>query len=558
MATKAAAKKKRYGMKVESPVYVTMRDGVRIALRIYRPDGPGEFPALFAASPYQYETDDLPHSTLFLWREVGPVEWYVRDQGYVYVHMDVRGSGQSGGDYNLLDKEEQQDYYECIEWVARQEWCTGKVGGLGQSYYAWSQWFMGIVNPPSLQCIAPYDGSVDMYRGTAYHGGIYCDFMPWWYQMVRVNNLHRSANGPGGQYMPFDLAGEMAKHQTYDDWWRERCAWERLEEIKVPVLSIGHWGKMGLHLRGNILGYEKVKSEKNLVVTGAKDVFEAHDQFDHIWYHEQELLPFYDYHLKGKKNNGWKKRPKVRLHVGGRNEWREDPVWPPKNAKYTSFYLNGKKSNSLSSLNDGSLSATKPRANGGSTTWEYPQGGWKLGTVGFGPQGPDPVRNCVTFTTEPLKKDMEIAGPIILELQASSTNTDTDFIVKLSDQHPQSKKEREAGLQPASAVVSKGWLRASHREKDKKNSTKLRPIYTHSNPQPIEPGEIYTYEIEVMPCAYRFKKGHRVRLEILNGDSPLTDSLFTHQYLYYKVGSDTFWHNAKNASCLKLPVVPAK
>ena len=70
--------------------------------------------------------------------------------------------------------------------------------------------------------------------------------------------------------------------------------------------------------------------------------------------------------------------------------------------------------------------------------------------------------------------------------------------------------------------------------------------------------EIHTYEIEVMPCAYRFKAGHRIRLEIVNGDSPLTDSLFTHQYLYYKVGTDTFWHNAKNPSRLKLPVVPAK
>ena len=59
----------------------------------------------------------------------GQVEWYVRDQGYVYVHMDVRGSGQSGGTYNMLDKEEQQDLYECIEWVARQDWCSGKVGG---------------------------------------------------------------------------------------------------------------------------------------------------------------------------------------------------------------------------------------------------------------------------------------------------------------------------------------------------------------------------------------------------------------------------------------------
>ena len=79
-----------------------------------------------------------------LWREVGLVEWYVRDQGYAYVHMDVRGSGQSGGVYNFLDREEQQDYYECIEWVGRQDWCNGKVGGIGQSYYAWSQWFMGI------------------------------------------------------------------------------------------------------------------------------------------------------------------------------------------------------------------------------------------------------------------------------------------------------------------------------------------------------------------------------------------------------------------------------
>ena len=73
MARKATAKKKRFDMKVEGPVFITMRDGTRIACRIYRPDAPGKFPALFAASPYQYETDGLPHSTLFLWREVGPV-----------------------------------------------------------------------------------------------------------------------------------------------------------------------------------------------------------------------------------------------------------------------------------------------------------------------------------------------------------------------------------------------------------------------------------------------------------------------------------------------------
>ncbi|HIN77119.1 MAG TPA: CocE/NonD family hydrolase [Rhodospirillales bacterium] len=554
MAKKGAKQKHRYVMKVEEPVFITMRDGTPIACRIYRPDTAGRFPVLFAASPYQYETDDLPHSTMFLWREVGPVEWYVRDQGYAYVHMDVRGSGQSGGVYNFLDREEQQDYYECIEWVGRQDWCNGKVGGIGQSYYAWSQWFMGIVNPPSLKCIAPYDGAVDPYRGTAYHGGIYCDFMAWWYQLVRVNNLHRAANGLSGQYMPLDLAGEMARHQTYDDWWRERCPWERLDEIKVPLLSIGHWGKMGLHLRGNILGYENVKTPKKLVVTGAKDVFEAHDQFDHISYHEAELLPFYDHYLKGKKNK-WAERPNVRLHVGGRNEWREEDEWPLKRAKFQHFYLNERTSKSVTSVNDGLLTTDAPKANGGSTSYDYPDPNWKLGTVGFSPQGPDPVRGVLTFTTEPLKKHLEIVGPIILELHASSSNIDTDFIIKISDQYPQSMEDRTLNIQPLAIVVSKGWLRASHREKDKILSSKLRPIYTHANPKPIEPGIVYVFEIEVMPCAHEFKANHRIRLEIVNGDSPLTDSLFTHQYLYYKVGTDTIWHNDKHPSRLLLPIV---
>ncbi len=556
MARKTTEAAKRYGMKIEEPVFITMRDGVRIAARIYRPDAPGKFPALFAASPYQFETDDLPHSTLFLWREVGPVEWYVRDQGYAYVHIDVRGTGASDGVYNLLDYDEQDDLYECIEWVAARDWCDGNVGGLGQSYYAWTQWFMGIVNPPSLKCIAPYDGAVDMYRGTMYHGGIYCDFMPWWYQHVRVNNLHRAANGPGGKDFPLDLAGEMTRHQTYDDWWRERCPWERLDQIEVPVLSIGHWGKMGLHLRGNILGYEDVKAPKKLVVTGAKDVFEAHDQFDHISYHETELLPFYDFYLKGKKN-GYEDRPNVRLFVTGKEEWREEEEWPLPKARYRSYYLSKKTSKSVTSLNDGSLTIKKPATNGGSTSYDYPNPSWLRGTLAMGPQGPDALRGALTFTTEPLARDTEIAGPIVLELYASSSKPDCDFFVKLSDQAPQDNEARKKGVQPASVVVSKGWLRASHREKDEARSTKRRPIYTHTSPQPIQPGEVYKFEIEVMPCAHLFKKDHCIRLEILNGDSPLTDGLFTHQYIYYKVGTDTFWHSAKHPSRLLLPVVPA-
>ncbi len=90
----------------EKDVKVRMRDGVDIGLRIYRPDGSGRYPALFAASPYRYDNNLLPCSPLFLWRETGPVEWYVEEQGYAYVHADVRGSGISGGEFGLWGADE--------------------------------------------------------------------------------------------------------------------------------------------------------------------------------------------------------------------------------------------------------------------------------------------------------------------------------------------------------------------------------------------------------------------------------------------------------------------
>ena len=81
--------------------------------------------------------------------------------------------------------------------------------------------------------------------------------------------------------------GEL--RQPWDEWWKERSPYGRLEQIKVPVLSIGHWGKLGLHLRGNILGYEYASAPKKLMVTGAKDVFEAHALFDDAEFHRREV-----------------------------------------------------------------------------------------------------------------------------------------------------------------------------------------------------------------------------------------------------------------------------
>jgi uncharacterized protein len=151
-------------------VMVRVHDGVEIAVALYMPAGDGPFPALLAASPYRYDNNSLPASPQFLWRETGPIELYV-EQGYVYANMDVRGSGKSGGEFRLLDGNEQRDLYDVIEWLGHQPWSSGKVGGIGQSYFCMTQWWMAIQNPPSLACIAAFDGLNDLYRARSIRAG---------------------------------------------------------------------------------------------------------------------------------------------------------------------------------------------------------------------------------------------------------------------------------------------------------------------------------------------------------------------------------------------------
>jgi putative CocE/NonD family hydrolase len=533
---------------------LTMRDGVEISIRIYRPDAPGRFPCLFASSPYQHHFNDVPAFPIFLWRETGPIEWYIA-RGYAYAHADVRGTGQSTGEFGFLDINEQLDNVEIIEWLAEQPWCNGRIGGIGQSYYAFSQWLTATHNPRGLACIVPFDGLIDQYRCSNYHGGILCNYRPWWWIMMLSNNQNRLAGARNRPRIKTDLVGDIVDHTLYDDWWKERSAHERLAEIKIPVLSIGHWGKMGLHLRGNILGYEELRSPKKLVVTGARSDIEAHHLFDQIEFHEREMLPFYEHYLKD-VDNGFMEGNPVKLYVRGAEIWREEAAWPLPRATYVPWYLTNKPSNSVTSINDGGLAIDAPTSAQGDVSYAYPDWDWRFGVVALDPKGrPDPVRRVLTFTSEALEKDLEVTGPIVLKLFASSDQIDTNFVIKLSDQHPQDAAARASGEQPGSTPVSKGWLKASHREKDEQRTTPMRPFYTHANPQPLEPGKVYEFDIEVMPISYVFKKGHRIRLEIVNGDSSMTDGVYNHPYHPSLVGADTIYMNSSYASRILLPIV---
>jgi len=299
---------------VDEIAEIAARDGTKLGLRVYRPDSGGKCPALFGASPYRFDNNSLPASPQFLWRETGPIDFYIAN-GYAFVHLDVRGSGRSGGVFEFLGHNEQQDLYDAIEWVGRQSWCTGNVGGIGQSYYCMLQWFMAALAPPSLKCIGAHDGLADAYRAGCYHGGIPCDFFGgyWWYQNRFINR--HPASGPSRE-QETDLAALLAAHPTYDAFWRERNAWELLDRIKIPVYSSGVWAKHQLHTRGNLDAYARVKGPKKLRMSGAPNAWVAAAEFNNVDFHKRVMLPFYDHYLKW-LDTDYVKRPNVEYAVRG-------------------------------------------------------------------------------------------------------------------------------------------------------------------------------------------------------------------------------------------------
>ena len=322
------------------------------------------------------------------------------------------------------------------------------------------------------------------------------------------------------------------------------------------MLSIGHWGKMGLHLRGNILGYEEVKAPKKLVVTGARNTFEAHKMFDQVDFHEKECLPFYDLHLKG-KNNGFMEAEPVQALRARRQCLARRGGMAAEARDVTPYYLRKGPSGSLTSLNDGGLSADKPPA--GEARDELHLSGLGVGQRRRHHRPGRPRRSGAA------RADLHQRAACS---RSRSHRPDRAQAVRLVDRdrhpvHRQADRPASAGRRRAQDAassrryipVSKGWLKASHREKDEKRSTPTRPFYTHTNPQPLKPGEIYEFDIEVLPVSYVFKKGHRIRLELANGDLPATDGVFSHPYHPTPDGHRHDPPRRRHASCIMLPVI---
>jgi len=518
------------------------RHGNRLCADVYLPRGcDGPLPVLLAASPYQKALRHLPTTSVFPFVEYGPIQFYL-DQGYAYVILDLPGSGMSAGTWDPWARSEGESTHDAIEYVAAQPWSNGRVGMIGQSYYAMSQWNAARTRPPHLMTIVPYDGSNDPYRDWMYQGGIPIQgFLGSWLIGSVLLQHHAQGHDPRGGGRGEVLA-EMLTHTLDDEWQRRRAAFWELDAIDIPVFSIGLWGKMSLHLRGNVNGFERVKGPRRLLIERAGTFHAAQHLFAQEDFHREEILPWYDHHLKG-VDNGVMNRPAVRYYVNNADRYADASGWPPDDVRASAFYLSSARSGQVRSLNDGSLREEPAATTGDATSWSYPDEQWNAGVTVFVDGRPDHTARVNTYTTPAFGAAREFAGQGALVLHASTDQTDMDVIVKLS-------------LLPsgggAALKVSQGWLRASHRAEDPALSRPLRPFHAHRQREPLVPGEIYEMRVELMPMAFAVRPGDRLRLEISNHDSLIADAPMTHWY-GQKVGTDTYYHDALRPSRLLLP-----
>lgn len=169
---------------------------------------------------------------------------------------------------------------------------------IGESYYAIPMWLAAADKPPHLTTIVVYDGAVDLYRDALYHGGVLSvGFLNWWHTNTRALTLldpveRLTVPAPQNQ-AGFDFIGQVLRHPSYDEFWRERTPVDRLADIDIPVYSIANWNQAGLHLRGNLYGYEQVRGPKKLLVNGGP-IGDAHSSiniFNDQGFHEHLLSP---------------------------------------------------------------------------------------------------------------------------------------------------------------------------------------------------------------------------------------------------------------------------
>ena len=323
----------------DKDVAVTLRDGVTIYADVFRPAGTEKVPVIVAWSPYGKSEGTAPGvAAIFglvgldngifsgLEKREGPDPAYWCAQGYAICNPDVRGVADSGGDSVIWDRQEGGDCHDVIEWLATQQWCTGKVAMSGTSYLAVSQWFTAAEQPPHLAAINPWEGVSDVYRDLVLRGG-----MPdtGFAEMLQLESPGRDRRE--------DLVAEARRYPLINEAWENKIP--LLSKITVPAYVVASYSHT-LHTQGTFRGWREIASkEKWLRIHNSLEWPDYYDEAN-----TDELRRFFDHYLKG-EDNGWKETPPVRYTVldleGGDRTGLPAREFPPQGVANTNYYLDG-------------------------------------------------------------------------------------------------------------------------------------------------------------------------------------------------------------------------
>ncbi|KAH8664055.1 X-Pro dipeptidyl-peptidase C-terminal non-catalytic domain-containing protein [Xylariales sp. PMI_506] len=538
-----------------------------IRANVYLPltsDPNAKFPVLVTYGPYG---KDIPYATFFAgsfgevnpehrskysaWETPDPIYW--TQYGYAVVRADERGLGQSPGFLDTMSRGTSECFFDVIEWAAEQSWSSGKVGLLGISYYAGTQWRVAARRPKGLAAIIPWEGMSDYYRDRCQHGGILANkFIGfWWNRQVLVNQYGKAdrsklkfpPDGPGARGQEDTIEGDLpeevlvanrqdqtidnAKYKYRDDDYYASKEF-KLEDIEVPLLSVANWGGILLHLRGNVEGYNHAGSKFKYLrfITGRHDL--------PFYYHDEVEIQrsFLDAFLKGEDRVGWSEPGKVApvtvtLRKGdvGFNDSekektypkREEEAWPIPRTQYTKYYLTPEQS----------LVTDKP------TATEPKQVSYKaLGNLDS-PQ-------LVQFTTPAFDKETEFTGHITAHLNVSLSpeddagDKDIDLFVTLRHLDAAGKEIYYTGTAGDPVPLTKGWLRVSfrkvHTDHPKNREYLPHREYFSTDVLPVKAGEVYGVDVEIWPSNVVVDKGGKLVFEIASGDTQ---------------GSGIFQHNSE-------------
>jgi hypothetical protein len=560
-ATGVLADGPTYRVKMELGVRVPMRDGVMLSTDVCRPDVPGRFPVVLQRTPYDNGTASYVKRGLFY-----------AAHGFVCVIQDVRGRGDSDGEFYPL-RHEAEDGYDTQTWCGTQEWSTGKVGTRGASYDAWTQLYPAGLDNPHLAAMMPVVAPPDPVKNIPVQYGAYSLPMSAWVAETSGHTLQDITQYDLMQTyrsLPLEDIGthfgrtlqvwrDWIAHPGLDDYWRPMCYQANLLDVRVPALHLSGWYDddlvgttenfiaMSRHARD-----EATRTRQKLIIGPWGHAVNAGTKLGDIDFGPTALvdldeipLRWFGRWLRG-EDNGIDREPAVRIFVMGANAWRDEQEWPLARTRYTRYYLHsGGRANSL--FGDGVLSPEPPGAEKPNAFTYDPENPVPFITEPsfFQIGGPDDYRpverrdDVLVYSSPPLAEPMEVCGPLKVELFAASSAKDTDWTAKVLDVHPDGYAQR----------LNDGIIRARFRK-------------GLDRPAPLEAGTVEEYSIDCWSTCVQLDKGHRVRLEISSSAFPKFDrNLNTGGPIgTEKSGipaAQTVLHDGQRASYVLLPIVPA-